>query len=391
MSVARRFGVFRGHYGSLALIVLNTIVALVLANVGAAAVFAVRDAFRPADPVSRRYGGVLFTDEALHAVYPGVPLADVLSMLEETWTRPYVFEPFTQFKEGPFAGRYVNVHEAGFRFSGRAPVWPPDPAAFTVFLFGGSTAFGYGLPDHQTIAAVLQERLGATSAAVVYNFGRGDYYSTQERILFQSLLAAGHRPDIAVFLDGLNDFHYYTDDLVRTRFGQAFDRRPASPLVQWIRRWPLVRLAERLAPTSAPPPHTSSSGDVVTEVIERYERNQRMIRAVAAADGVAPLFVWQPVPAYRYDLTAHLFAEFGLFDMHPHLKAGYPAMAERRAQAPVDFAWCADLQTGLPRALYVDQAHYTAAFTETVAQCILDALQERRMVAGATAAGVSRP
>jgi len=41
---------------------------------------------------------------------------------------------------------------------------------------------------------------------VVYNFGRAGYYSTQERILFEYFVAKGVKPDVAIFLDGLNDF-----------------------------------------------------------------------------------------------------------------------------------------------------------------------------------------
>ena len=40
----------------------------------------------------------------------------------------------------------------------------------------------------------------------VYNFGRGSYYSSQERILFEQLAVAGHVPDLAVFIDGGSDF-----------------------------------------------------------------------------------------------------------------------------------------------------------------------------------------
>ena len=29
---------------------------------------------------------------------------------------PHVYEPYTQFKERPYRGKYVNVDENGFRF-----------------------------------------------------------------------------------------------------------------------------------------------------------------------------------------------------------------------------------------------------------------------------------
>src|SRR6185503_15185425 len=103
------------------------------------------------------------------------------------------YEAFTQFCERPFHGRFVNVSENGFRVSAQQGPWPPDADNFNIFLFGGSTTFGYGLPDSQTVASYLQDDLAARSSphVRVYNFGRGSYVSEQERVLFEELLLAG--------------------------------------------------------------------------------------------------------------------------------------------------------------------------------------------------------
>ena len=60
--------------------------------------------------------------------------------------------------------------------------WPPDDHDYNMFVFGGSTTFGYGVPDEQTIASHLQEVLSHQTAREVrvYNFGRGMYRSSQE-------------------------------------------------------------------------------------------------------------------------------------------------------------------------------------------------------------------
>ena len=82
-------------------------------------------------------------------------------------------------------------------------------------MFGGSTAFGIGVPDDQTVASHLQTQLGTARdgrEVRVYNFGRGAYYSSQERALFERLIVAGYVPNLAIFLDGLNDFFFYDQD-----------------------------------------------------------------------------------------------------------------------------------------------------------------------------------
>lgn len=91
--------------------------------------------------------------------------------------------------------------------------WPPAKSNLNIFVFGGSTTFGYGIADGETIASALQRKLANSSSKPIriYNFGRGHYYSTQERILFSNLLGAGTVADVAVFIDGLNEFYYRKD------------------------------------------------------------------------------------------------------------------------------------------------------------------------------------
>src|SRR6266513_2670043 len=151
------------------------------------------------DPVSAKYG-----ESKVATVYPGKSHEVIQDLLRETWSRPFLYEPFTGFKERPYRGNYVNVDEHGFRVSKNQASWPPDPRAFNIFVFGGSTTFGYGVSDVETIPSQLQEILRQTlgKPVSIFNFGRGFYYSTQERILFEQLLAEGHIPTLAVFIDG---------------------------------------------------------------------------------------------------------------------------------------------------------------------------------------------
>src|SRR5712692_403554 len=110
-------------------------------------------------------------------------------------------------QRGPYAGRYVNVTESGFRLTKNQGPWLPDRTKYlTIFLFGGSTAFGYGLPDGETVASYLQEFFSSccpSRPARIYNFARGGYFSSQERVLLEKLIVAGFIPDMAVFIDGL--------------------------------------------------------------------------------------------------------------------------------------------------------------------------------------------
>src|SRR5262249_36966076 len=93
----------------------------------------------------------------------------------------------------------------------------PDSVALNIFVFGSSTTLGPGVEDGRTAPAVLQailrEKTKSGEPAVnVYNFGSPSSFSSQEVAWFQNQLRNGHRPEVAVFLDGANDFHFWDGD-----------------------------------------------------------------------------------------------------------------------------------------------------------------------------------
>lgn len=177
-------------YSFTVLLAANTLVFLVLLNAALFLGFKAYDHFSP-NPVSKKYG-----HSKLVPLYQDLSEREIDDLLKETWSRPVVYEPFTQFKERTHEGRYVNVSNDGFRLTRNQGPWPPRSTSLNVFMFGGSTTFGYGVADDQTIASYLQEYLAAKLErdVRVYNFGRGSYYSTQERILYEQLLTSGFNP-----------------------------------------------------------------------------------------------------------------------------------------------------------------------------------------------------
>src|SRR5262249_54092213 len=151
-------------------------------------------------------------------IYPGWSRARVAALLAESRGRALRFDPWTQFREKPFRGRFFHVEEPGYREVRDPGPWPMDRAAHNVWVFGGSTTFGYGLPDEETIPSHLQEALRSRypgASIHVYNFGQGYFYSGQELALFASLLAGGSAPpEIALFIDGINEHQaepFYSD------------------------------------------------------------------------------------------------------------------------------------------------------------------------------------
>jgi len=138
-------------------------------------------------------------------------------LLAWTWNPGFVFEPWLGFREKARTSAYVNVSNLGTRFNDLNEN-PDDRTEGAVWFFGGSTTFGYGVADRETIPAQLARHIRQP----VVNFGRANYYSAQENFLLSWLLMSGYKPSAVVFLDGINercDIEFY-----QTEFARLFDK-----------------------------------------------------------------------------------------------------------------------------------------------------------------------
>ena len=83
------------------------------------------------------------------------------------------FVPFLGHTETDRNGKFVNFSEDEGRKVNR-----PNNCSSNIYLYGGSTTFGYNVKDSDTIGEFLQNEIG--NDFCVYNHGRSYYYSKQE-------------------------------------------------------------------------------------------------------------------------------------------------------------------------------------------------------------------
>lgn len=334
--------------------------------------------------------------ERVARAYPRWSRADLAVLLRELEAlAPFEYEPFTEHRTVPFAGRFVNVLPSGVRPVKDAGPWPPDDAAPNVFVFGGSTAMGLGVADGETLPSYLQEALrrAVPGAPVrVYNLGRSGYHGVPERILFEQLLVSGIVPDAAVFLDGLNDctmgahavppylWSGHRSETLRALV-EAHERGGVSArLAALAAALPLTELAlrvgGRLGLMRRENAYDLGPSD---EAVRRWLANRELVDAAASRFGVGAIFVWQPIPTYRYDLSAHLFAD--------QLRGAPGGACYERMRAVWHdgsagerFLWLADAQEKRRENLYVDSVHYTATFNAELAEAIAKALVSEGLV-----------
>lgn len=384
-------------YGTLALISFNTLLLFGAMNLAAWLISrpgGARAALPEAPPVVATYG-----IDTIRQAYPHRDDVAIKRLLNETWGRELSYEPFTEFREGPCKGEYVNVSLYGFRLGKDQAPWPPVPEDLVVFMFGGSTTFGYGVADEETIPSRLQEILRASGSGrrvSVYNFGRGYYYSSLERILLERLLLAGYHPQVAVFLDGFNEFSQLTNESRLSRgIAHALDSLGRSGREAWWNGLPIMawkektmdvqaRLAEAHRNTEILLGFDSTSRHVdeaqANRLCSRYLTNREIIRGIVGRFGINTLFVWQPVRGVKVNGEGRITG-LGEVAAHPFVVTGYACMEKLSPPAALaDFLQLNGLEAKKSVPAYVDGVHYSESYSRDMAQAIATALNERGFI-----------
>ena len=141
----------------------------------------------------------------------------------------------------------ITYDSLGFRLNGEAR---ESPGQRPIVMLGGSTAFGWGAGDDETIEAFLEDRLraGGQSDAVVINAGFPGMTTLDTLPVYHSRVAS-LRPSHVIVLAGLNDLYYAVDWIPNSRLrwtGRTYElglrarNEPAlRPLVDAITRYAL--------------------------------------------------------------------------------------------------------------------------------------------------------
>ncbi len=206
------------------------------------------------------------------------------------------FEPYIHWNRDEFSGRFINVDSDGVR---RTVKSAPPESSQKIFMFGGSTMWGTGAPDGQTIPSYVQAMLGA--GADVYNYGESAYVSAQELNALLLLLAQGHVPDVVVFYDGVNDGYAgaYSPAIPRDPHNLRLRDSVKKPIVlEIISRSNYKKLFNLFAGKGKFGAWDEKIAPLIPQnsvgVVDAYEAHIRQVKALATEYGFEAYFFWQP-------------------------------------------------------------------------------------------------
>ena len=228
------------------------------------------------------------TQHSVRANFSDLDDHELDSLFTQTWEPGWQYEPWVGFTEAPRTSEYVTVYAEGFRRTiGSSNRLDNSSNVKKLFFFGGSTTFGYNVADQHTIPSYFQSFAPQYD---VFNFGRGYYYSKQENILLMDLLERGHRPDVAVFIDGLNERcngHPYQDEL--SYFFSLSKNQRGEKALNWIvlalSQLPVLKAIRKIG--FGLPQANHANGDCGIETLKDMWKSRLRIRAsICAAFGI---------------------------------------------------------------------------------------------------------
>jgi lysophospholipase L1-like esterase len=338
---------------------------------------------------------------AMRAKARPLPAADMPAYRGYPWARTFwreqkeqlslEYHPFGLWRSRPFSGQTINVDTAGVRRTAYSRCGPDDPV---VWLFGGSTMWGFGSPDWETIPSLLARRYADRGRPVcAVNYGEDSWRAAQGVVkLTLELKTAPRRPDVVVFLSGCNDV--FTPFFLTGRADREWDFAQSKPWLDELARrasgsFAFLRLsntgalARRVATRlkgPAPWPAPADPGRLAREVADDFFRNMDVVEALARGFGFRYAAFWQPLAvAEGKTLTAEeqdgVRRQLGL-----SYEAGRAAAAATsalvRARPRPGLTYIADAFDGERQSLYVDACHLLPEGNRLIADRIYEALEE---------------
>lgn len=303
-----------------------------------------------------------------------------------------VYAPFKLWATTEWHSQYINNDES------EGGVWRrtvnprssdcSEKRKINVWVFGGSTLYGTGVPDGATIPSYLSRALNAAGSpcTVVTNGGVEGYVSNQELLQLIERLKSGERPDIVVFYDGVNDAsaagaspgapsaHFYFGTIKNRIEGSLSGRLDFVQESYTMRILGAIRGSLRPKRFVALPVEQERAKAAAS--LDNYEANLRLARALSMALHFELYCFWQPSLYYGHKPVVPFEKNvFTVNDSEQNVRwssviAKVYEEAERRAGQGGDFVFMGDLFDSIAEPIYLDEAHLGPRGNEVVAQFI---------------------
>ncbi len=316
-----------------------------------------------------------------------------------------LYHPYTVWETAPFDGTYLNIMDTGLRETPNADC---QDDAYLVFVFGGSTVYGTGSPDAQTIPAYLQEDITRlmNRPVCVMNFGQPGHVITQNVIKLMLQLQAGAVPDLVIFYGGVNEIiafiqsgmpnaHHRQSTIAEiyndagnevdevTLSQKLVDEVSKTYTIGLIEHWFGPIRKENDSPELLAVPATNyATPENARQVRENYLNTYAIIQGLAQAYKFDFYIFWQPViwvtdkPFTDEEREA---AEKMDEKVQEFFRLVYDEIQQIPSQQYEQFYYIADALDGIDSFIYADRYHLTPEGNRVIADAMMEVVQEESL------------
>ena len=305
------------------------------------------------------------------------------------------WQSYVYFRWRPFKGKYLNINEQGLRFT--VPSDLPDSEAtqkINIFMFGGSTLWGWGVRDRYTIPSQLVEALAKHKVkAEITNFSEPGYVSTQEVIDLITQLQRNNIPDLVIFYDGVNDvyaaFQSGVAGIPQNEWKRKLEYNLSNRYTKLRRLFLLMSLDEfylgkKIKELSTKlelnPTKRKNIDGLEKEIVEIYLNNLKIVDGISIVYRFKTMYYWQPVIYYKKILTN--FEEYYNHDEEMkklYFKTYGILQKEKPTLAKYNFYDISGILADSKESLYIDYCHVNEEgnkeIAERIANDVLDVIQ----------------
>ena len=307
----------------------------------------------------------------------------IFADFRKTQTR---YRPFEGYRREPVSLSTTTVSQDGYRQHQSNENNGPD--AKRIGFFGGSTMWGTGVSDDQTIPAYVDQ---LSTDYTTTNFGEAGFTSRNSLAAYINVLGAKEKLDIVIFYDGVNDSHYFCreehqfsthmyEDVVNKSL-DADRKRIRSEMIKTLTGSTLTLtkkiIGKAKAETTGKENYCETRPEHAAKVADNLIQNWEIARAIALSQGAEFYAVLQPTP-WQGEPNVSYLKEVGLMS---ETNAGesnvYRALREKLAAKR--YPWIHDLSQSMvsETPYFIDLCHLNAAGNKRISLQLLEFLSRR--------------
>ena len=322
---------------------------------------------------------------------------DAILMVTSGSYRPYVL-----WIASPQSTLNSTILNSGLR---AVPGASSDPSAIQVFVFGGSTIVGWNIPDQATICAQIQKHIFPESneQICVTNFGQQGYVNTQELIELQLQLRSGNIPDLVIFYDGINEMwaavksdtvgvHLNLQEITDLYENRNFTRDNSAHygILHFAGKLNTINLLRKILGYEITIPILSlfedepsqcllygedfiAAEDFAKEIMNIYEGNLRILRALSEEFDFEYRVFWQPIVLTGNKPLTH--SEDAIYNNQNffllQLSREGELLTDERENKFDNFYCISDIFDGVEETVFQDICHLNALGDSLIAERII--------------------